>query len=391
MSSSSEESNFSLSLLVFETLERCVETYLRVFISPFLLWHEVFYSQMNKVLRGLLDKHEQHVPTWFTANFVTYGRTVLIVPCLQLLAWGWRWLPSAIVLFVDFGDFFDGVLARYWNEKRAESDDGAVGKDEAVPSSVVARRNASYGGFVDAVCDKAFVVPCWIYLLSAVGGEGFSSHAQYAILWSLIILEIGSGCIRFKAFFTSQGVPAPAVVGFDFSSSAVKADHVGKAKQTFEMVGTALFMLPYLRVLGVASLFLAVPLAYESVRRKITKRVVYVAYDGTSFDHTTLRFWSSVKGLGSHLMVGVPGSAESTAFSNAVECASVDSVLSDAPQKIDSPFMRRHGIDFFVTDRTDAVETIASEAVLSSQTCLVVGKDLKEARVANFKPSVERM
>jgi len=374
-----------MSYLFFETVDRCVETFLRGFIKPFLLWHNVFYTNLNKVLRGLLDKHEKNVPVWFTANFVTYARTMLVFPCLQLLAWGWRWLPSAIVLLVDFGDFFDGVLARYWMDKRPKSEghtnNGGVGKDEAVPSWVVTRRNDSYGGFIDAVCDKAFVVPCWLFMLSMMGGQGAFAHVQSLILWCLIILEVGSGSIRFKAFYTSQAVPPPVVVGLNFSTSAVKSDDIGKAKQNCEMVGTALFMLPYVRVLGVACLALTIPLAYESVRRKITKRVVYVQYKGP-FDHTTLSFWSSVKGLGSHLMVGVPGSTESTEFRNAAASTSVDSVLPDAPPKIDSAFLRKHGIDFFVN--TDNASTTASEAVLLEKKCLVIGKNGAEARVANF-------
>jgi hypothetical protein len=75
---------------------------------------------------------------------------------------------------------------------------------------------------VDAVCDKAFVVPCWISLLSTVPASGYLRITQCFVLWCLILAETASGCIRFRAFFTASGIPAPTVEGLDFSTSAVK-------------------------------------------------------------------------------------------------------------------------------------------------------------------------
>ena len=45
---------------------------------------------------------------------------------------------------------------------------------------------------------------------------------QYLVLWFLIVTEISSGCIRFRAYYTCNGVTAPSVQGLDFSTSAVK-------------------------------------------------------------------------------------------------------------------------------------------------------------------------
>jgi phosphatidylglycerophosphate synthase len=128
-------------------------------------------------------------------------------------------------------------------------------------------RNRTYGGFVDAVCDKAFVIPCWISLLHIVPSTQYFNLFQYVTFVSLVLAETASGCIRFQAFFTSGGVAAPKVEtstttsggggDLDFSTSAVKADHVGKAKQTFEMVGTALYIFNMTtRYIGLAFLML---------------------------------------------------------------------------------------------------------------------------------------
>ena len=126
------------------------------------------------------------------------------------------------------------------------------------------------------VCDKAYVIPTWTILLSIIPSTSYLRFTQYLTFICLMVAETASGAIRFKAYFTSPGVVPPKVEGFDFSSSAVKADHVGKAKQTFEMVGTALYMIPLTRYIGLLLLLCAVPLAYESVRRKVKQRVIYV-------------------------------------------------------------------------------------------------------------------
>ena len=102
----------------FDILDMCVELFLVHVIAPFLVVHEQFYKAMNTTLRQMLDAHA--VPTWFTANFITYARTALVVPTLLLLAYQHTVLPALLVLLVDFGDFLDGVVARYWRDAKKE-------------------------------------------------------------------------------------------------------------------------------------------------------------------------------------------------------------------------------------------------------------------------------
>lgn len=96
----------------FDLVDSLVELYLKSAIAPFLTLHEKFYTGLNKVLRQMLDRNE--IPSWFTANFITYGRTLLVFPTILLLASEYQILPALLVIFVDFGDFLDGVVARYW-------------------------------------------------------------------------------------------------------------------------------------------------------------------------------------------------------------------------------------------------------------------------------------
>jgi hypothetical protein len=115
-------------------LDQLVEVYLLKVVKPFLEWHEKFYSAMNNALRAILDKNKSKIPDWFTANFITYLRTVFVIPTLLLLAWGHHLLPSLIVILVDFGDFLDGVVARFWVDEKKKREEAHSKKDKSSSS-----------------------------------------------------------------------------------------------------------------------------------------------------------------------------------------------------------------------------------------------------------------
>mmetsp|Transcript_13866 Transcript_13866/g.23065 ORF Transcript_13866/g.23065 Transcript_13866/m.23065 type:complete len:403 (-) Transcript_13866:505-1713(-) len=379
---------------LFDIIDAIVELYLQFVIKPFLEFHDVFYASLNKFCRSQLDNAKK-VPVWFTANFITYLRTALIIPTLCMLSWRW-WVPvSLTIIFVDFGDFLDGVVARYWVDKKKEekakkdeakakvgSDDDSfevvsIGRPQKIASWSSNCRDKSYGGFVDAVCDKAYVVPCWIFFLSTIPGTRLRM-LQYVTLWCLILAEAASGTVRFRAYFTAQGVQAPRVVGLDFSTSAVKADGIGKAKQTMEMVGSALYALPWLRYPGLLLLSLAVPLAYESVRRKIKKRVIYIDgadQGGNVACHKTLKFRMQARGMGSKLIVGVVGKEKTTDMVlNACACSAVDEVIAEAPEKVDLDFLTTHGIDYVLCSAGKAKD-IAHDELVAERRILQLHED----------------
>lgn len=223
------------------------------------------------------------------------------------------------------------------------------------------------------------MVPCWISLLHVVQTTNHIRWLQYTVLIFLILAEVSSGCIRFRAYFTSVAVPAPKVDGFDFSTSAVKADHIGKAKQTFEMVGTALFILPWMRYLGLTFLTLAVPLAYESVRRKINKRVLYInaGIGADALDHKTLKFWMQGKAMGSKLIVGFPEEndkkAEMGKIFNALACSCVDEAVAEAPEKLDLMFLEKQKIDYVLAKASQP--QFVTDEVVNAGRCLQLGED----------------
>jgi hypothetical protein len=124
MKSTRNDNNNAFMTEVFSILNAIVEIYLTTAIKPFLTLHEKFYCKLNAVIRSTLDENSDKIPEWFTANFITYFRTVLVIPCVMLLVNGWVLTSSFFVIFVDFGDFLDGVVARYWIERKKDDSYG---------------------------------------------------------------------------------------------------------------------------------------------------------------------------------------------------------------------------------------------------------------------------
>lgn len=139
------------------------------------------------------------------------------------------------------------------------------------------------------------------------------------------------------------------------------------------MVGSALFILGVTRYLGLILLFLAVPLAYESVRRKIKKRAIYVVATSQSFDHKTIKFWMQAKGMGSKLLVGIPGEKKTDMILNACSTTCVDQVICEAPAKADLMFLEKQGVDFVFL--FGGQNNLVTDEVISANRCLAIGED----------------
>lgn len=90
-----------------------------------------------------------------------------------------------------------------------------TGSPQRMNSWSLNHRNRTYANFLNDLCDKAFSVPCWIYLLSTIHASSFRS-IQYLCLWWLILTELASGCLRFKAYYGSYA-PAPQVEGIELA------------------------------------------------------------------------------------------------------------------------------------------------------------------------------
>lgn len=140
------------------------------------------------------------------------------------------------------------------------------------------------------------------------------------------------------------------------------------------MIGTALFIFPFTTYIGLFLLLLAVPLAYESVRRKVKKRVMYVsASDIQQFDHKTIKFWMQAKGMGSKLIVGVTDPKMKDMILNACSTACVDEVIAEAPAKADLMFLENYDIDYVMCLASQ--NQFVTDEVLVANCVLVIGDD----------------
>ena len=117
-----KEKDHSILSIVVGIVNSIVEFYLVHVIKPFLQLHDTFYKWLNSSTRSILDDNAENIPTWFTANFITYVRTIFVVPCVMLIVKGHLFAPSFIILAVDYGDFLDGVVARYWVDVNSDED-----------------------------------------------------------------------------------------------------------------------------------------------------------------------------------------------------------------------------------------------------------------------------
>lgn len=140
-------SDKALLRTVLDLVDVIVELYLGNIIKPFLTLHERLYSALNSTLRSVLDNNKDKVPDWFTANWITYARTLLAIPCVCLLSWGHTLLPSFIVVLVDFGDFLDGVVARYWIDVKKEREEVLSRKGDKPRSRSVSPVNSDDDSF----------------------------------------------------------------------------------------------------------------------------------------------------------------------------------------------------------------------------------------------------
>ena len=135
-------------------------------------------------------------------------------------------------------------------------------------------------------------------------------------------------------------------------------------------------MVPFTTYIGLCLLSLAVPLAYESVRRKVKKRVIYVhgGDDSEKFDHKTIKFWMQGKAMGSKLIVGVTDAKKTDVILNACATSCVDDVIAEAPAKADLMFLEKFDIDYVLSLASQS--QFVTDEVLNAGKCLVIGDDL---------------
>ncbi|CAD7948013.1 unnamed protein product [Amoebophrya sp. A120] len=205
--------------------------------------------------------------TVFTANIVTYARTLLTLVICGLLKYEYGLTAAFLVMYHDFLDHVDGVVAKVQREDgRAKNDDGR------------------WGGFVDAQCDKVVFCTClWTLIILNQGVSGDAGALTYILncgllltCFLLICMELAIAWVRTRDYFQAvYNTSASAKQG------ALRAISEGKLKQKMESCGVAVLCLispypmaqPALCITGMALLWVGTFFAFKSLEHKLRHSV----------------------------------------------------------------------------------------------------------------------
>jgi phosphatidylglycerophosphate synthase len=190
--------------------------------------HTFLYNYVNILVEALLEINDMY--PYVTPNKITYFRTLLLLPIIYYFLHHQMMLCSILVILNDFLDFIDGTVARFHKKKGIIYD-------------------TAYGSFIDAACDKIFSIPLWFVLV--------------------IVSDLPIGCkteCAFLAIIEGLSLLKRTINYFHYPNIEQSANVVGKAKQTFQMFGSALLFINPNMAFYV--LYIAVLLSIKSLSNK---------------------------------------------------------------------------------------------------------------------------
>ena len=115
---------------------------------------------MSDIMATARSRKTRFSEVWNVPNLLTYGRIVAVPLVAGLLMWGGnsaRWVAVAIYVAAAITDFFDGYLARKWQQQ------------------------SSLGRMLDPIADKVLVAV--VLLVLSADGILFGGH-----IWAAIII-----------------------------------------------------------------------------------------------------------------------------------------------------------------------------------------------------------
>jgi glycerol-3-phosphate cytidylyltransferase-like family protein len=291
-----------------------------------------------------------------------------------------------------------------------------------VPSWIQMQRSSSnYIDFMNGMYHKIVLIPCWIALLHSISYSQYFVILQYVTILTLMIMEVVSIYDSFQSYFTTGSVHVSPLVDFHDPPPnrwIRKDDQLHQVLPILEMIGTILFLVSSLtRYIGLLVLVLVVvPCAYESVRRRMIHRVIYVMWDDADddddvdtgchapppttaarlpvIDHHRLQFWMAAAKMGSQLLVGVSGATrtmmsrghhhpeqQQLRMTNSIISTirllpCVHAVITGAPTKVDLMFLEKFQIDYVVLMNTGSCTTqLVTDETIQAQRVLMMGDD----------------
>jgi len=227
--------------------------------------HDAYYDAIMRVCTPFAAAMPRDIDvfgtrvTIFTANIVTYARGFLIIPIVLGMKYNFHGTASFLVMFHDFLDHLDGVVAKQQAlDGRSKGDDG------------------KFGAFIDAQMDKVVFCLClWSFLILTTS-SGNALTYSIVVLTSAVLfaIEVCIAVVRtsdyFEAKYSTKGRPA------------LRAVSEGKLKQKFESVGIAFYCLSlpnpamntFSMAFGTVCLWFAMYFSTQSLAHKLWSRQV---------------------------------------------------------------------------------------------------------------------
>ncbi|KAL3860579.1 hypothetical protein ACJMK2_010681 [Sinanodonta woodiana] len=265
---SSSDSFLSFVYLPVPLLVRGIEKLLFVLIH----WYDLYcYSPLQICLSPMVSRIPRSLRiggrqlTIFTANIVSWARTLLVIPVAYCLKYDYNVTAFSLIMFHDFLDHLDGIVAKVQKQVYGPLDDPLL------------------GGFMDAFCDKIVnVFSLWtILMVTDFSGMSAFESLVYLLACSIIITyEFILGVVRVQDYFSAYYARKYGKLDQSVQSNTA-AVMEGKLKEKLESLGIGFLCLSQSSripiesiggVVGVACLFLSVRLAHASLQYKLTTR-----------------------------------------------------------------------------------------------------------------------
>nr|XP_022286511.1 uncharacterized protein LOC111099500 [Crassostrea virginica] len=204
--------------------------------------------------------------TVFTANIVSYSRTLLVIPIAMCLKYQYHVAAFSLVIIHDFLDHVDGIVAKAHRQMFGQIDDPLL------------------GGFMDAFCDKIVnVLALWSVLM--VTDFGTFSWTEFCLYFGacgiIIVYEFILGVVRVQDYFAAYYDRLHGKSEDKAHKGSIAAVMEGKLKEKLESMGIACLCLAQANfcaasstsgMLGIICLLLSVRLAHASLQHKLNSR-----------------------------------------------------------------------------------------------------------------------
>ncbi|XP_060081565.1 uncharacterized protein LOC132560880 [Ylistrum balloti] len=263
------ESLLWLPLALLGQVARVIEALLFVMIE----WYDVYvYSPLQRWLSPVVASIPRsltingQVYDVFTANIVSWSRTLLVIPIAISLKYEYSVIGFLLVLLHDFLDHVDGIVAKQHRKMFGQVDDPLL------------------GGFMDAFCDKIVNVLCLWSILIVTDFEPMTFQEMLLLLVSCFVIigyEFVIGVVRVQDYFRVYYQREYNLEITSDNTVNTAAVMEGKLKEKLESMGIGLLCLAQSSVntttsvfgiAGILCLLLSVRLAHASLCHKLNAR-----------------------------------------------------------------------------------------------------------------------